>query len=337
MTRRRQAKTLLTASLLAGVIGMAGCRPDFAPYNRLTSLRVMGMQSEPAAPAPGEVATLQALVYTPPGAPQPAYSWTWCPFAGPAGEGYPCGINGVPLDDATLAALLVAARTTLGLPAGEPPPPLDLGSAPTAQLTNSIEPEILAAICAGGVMGLPPMDCTNGFPFRIKLRIQTEGSGGMPAEQVDTIVTAHWRLDPATAANANPTIDGLSAMLDGITPQEIDDQGLLTLPRDVETAIRATVPDGAAEMYAGPDDNGQPATLRERLFLTWFVESGDTEYARTSFIAGSTPFEDLMKNHWTPALKKDYAPDTSRLFVVIHDSRGGIGWKDGLVNLEKAP
>jgi hypothetical protein len=111
----------------------------------------------------------------------------------------------------------------------------------------------------------------------------------------------------------------------------------LTLPRDVQTPIEATVPDGAAETYAGLDDNGLPATLRERLFLTWFIESGDTEHARTSFIDGRTPFEDLVKNRWTPSLKKDYAPNTSRLFVVIHDSRGGVWWKDGIVNLESAP
>jgi hypothetical protein len=70
--------------------------------------------------------------------------------------------------------------------------------------------------------------------------------------------------------------------------------------------------------------------------MTWYVETGDLDNNRTSF-NGSAPFDDMEKNIWTPAPTEDYAPSTARLYVVIHDNRGGVSWRSGTVNLEPAP
>ena len=333
MTRESRSTALWTISLVAAAFGANSCRPDFAPYNRLTSLRVLGVQSEPPSPATNQMAELSALVYAPPGYPAPTYAWSWCPFTGPAADGSPCEFNGQPLDDATLAALLAEVRTNLQLPPGPPPPPLDLGTNPTAQLVNSIEPALLGAICDARLLGVLKPDCTGGFPFRIKLSVHVDGvKPDFKPDKVDTIFTARWPVDGVMTDNKNPKIEKLFAWPGG-TMQEISDAPTLTLPRDTETRIEAMVLPEAAESYQGLDDQEQPTMLRERLFLTWFVETGDTDDGRTSFIDGRTPFEDLQKNKWTPGLQKDYAPDTARLFVVIHDSRGGASWKDGIVNL----
>lgn len=337
---RRTLATIATslAGIAVAAFALGGCRPDFVPYNRLTSLRVLGVQSDPPSPASGETATLSALVYAPPGSPAPTYTWSWCPLTGPSGEGYPCALGGQELTDAALAALLSQARVTMNLPAGDPPPPLSLGTGTTAQLSSSIEPALLKALCSGALTGILASDCSNGFPFRIKLKVEIDGE---QADHVDVVFTTRWRFDASMADNANPTIDGLFATRDQ-TPMEITDQASatlpgVTLPRDTPTAIHATVSPAAAETYQGLDDNGQPATLQERLFITWFVETGDVDDSSTSFIADRTPFDDLQRNTWTPGLKKNYASDQSSIFVVIHDSRGGVSWRNGAVNLEPTP
>ena len=85
----------------------------------------------------------------------------------------------------------------------------------------------------------------------------------------------------------------------------------MTLPRDEETG-QAPVPPRRAETLHGLDDDGAAGDARERLFLTWFVESGDTDDERTSFIDGVVPLEDALENEWTPAGRRTTPRDTSR-------------------------
>ena len=115
------------------------------------------------------------------------------------------------------------------------------------------------------------------------------------------------------------------------------DGPLVTVPRQVETRLQVDMAESVAEVYLGKDDDGNPATLTERLFLTWFIETGDTDDQRTSFYSGSTNFADLLKNNWTPGAVKNYPSDTARIFVVAHDNRGGVSWRTGTVNLGPAP
>ncbi|MEO8215269.1 MAG: hypothetical protein ABI560_18865, partial [Myxococcales bacterium] len=125
---------LLLAVPLAATAAGAGCRPDFAPYNRLGDLRVLGMKSEPATPMMGMTGTWSALVYTPPGFMEPAYSWSWCPFPGSADGGHRC--------------LITEEDIAINFPelAGQIPP-FDLGTGPTADLTNVFDPMLLGMLC----------------------------------------------------------------------------------------------------------------------------------------------------------------------------------------------
>jgi hypothetical protein len=47
--------------------------------------------------------------------------------------------------------------------------------------------------------------------------------------------------------------------------------------------------------------------------------------------------QDASTVKWTPAFKKDYAPDTSKLILIIRDDRQGVYWIDGTVALEPTP
>ena len=92
-----------------------------------------------------------------------------------------------------------------------------------------------------------------------------------------------------------------------------------------------------SESYSGLDDEGNLSDQRERLTLSWFVESGDMEFEKTAFIQDVEPISDPIRNSWTPALTRDYAPDTARIVVVVRDNRGGVTWARGNVRLGASP
>jgi hypothetical protein len=328
----RFAIALATAGILLG--SAAGCGNDFDPYNRLKTLRVLAVVADPPTPGPGETTNLTALVYTPEAGASESpttgvtYSWSWCPFPGSANDGYPCQVTQEQL--ATLAA-------------GTPLPPLELGAAPSVSFANAIDPAVLTQLCAG-VPGTPQvLDCTGGFPIQIKVKITS------PTDEVVTVTSLHLRFDPATTANQRPHIDGLTAEYPAAsaaivqTPQPIEPEApgqppSVVLLRNEEAVIKALMPATVVETYLGRDDDLNPAIVSEHLTLTWFVESGDTDDDRTSFVAGGIgTLEKTLKNKWKPALSKDYPATTARIVLVARDNRGGVGWRSGIVTLAPEP
>jgi hypothetical protein len=317
MSRRAKGAYLALMAVVPG----AGCSDEFPPYNRLESLRVLAIQSEPAAPLVGQTATFTPVMFTPTEDPSLTYRWSWCPAPGPGSSGFRCLM--------TEAELAVALGPDVSFP------PFDLGTGPTAMLPVGLPPEVMAAVCNGTIPDLPTPSCTGGFPVQVALTVRTD------TDQVEAVVTARWRFDQESQApNANPSIDGLVATLaDGQAQPiaEVLEADALILPRKVQTAIGAVIAPEASESYVGLDDDGLPATLRERLFITWFVETGDTSDARTSYYPDRTPFDTLLKNGWTPAETDRYPPGEARVVIVLHDNRGGVGWRQGIVRLEAAP
>jgi hypothetical protein len=310
----RSAQWVSAALLIAGVASFGGgCSPSFDPYSRLETLRVLAIRSDPVSPASGETANLSALIYTVPGQPVTATTWSWCPLAGASTAGYPCLVT-----EADLSALT-----------GQPVS-FDLGSAPTASLTNAFDPTALQTICAGTPPFSPPPDCTNGLPVTIRLTVTTAD------DQVVAIAPLNLLFGAGQQANNNPTIGGPFAVVGGVS-QDLDAAGTPILPRLVETPIGVTVPDDASETYLGTDNNGNPASVREQLVLTWFVESGDTQDQNTTFIDGVIPLAEATTNGWTPDSEARYPVDTAELIVVIRDGRNGVAWTSGLAHLAQTP
>jgi hypothetical protein len=259
-------------------------------------------------------------VYTPPSDAGPvSYDWSWCPFAGPADSGRPC--------------LVTEEQLAMLGGGGAAPPSFSLGTEPTATLTHAVPAAALAAICSGMLAGVPQVpDCEGGFPVQVKLTVST------PTDKLTSVRILRLRFDPAdiAMANTNPHVDGLGARLDDQL-QPIADDPAVTLPRRKDTPVEAVVPETVAEPYMGKDEMGQPIATRERLVLSWFVETGDTSPGRSTFIDGELPFEDALTTKWKPGKTKDYAPDTARVVVVIRDDRGGVGWRSGVVSLGGSP
>ncbi|HVR62312.1 MAG TPA: hypothetical protein VMU50_10460 [Polyangia bacterium] len=319
----RRARLLTTAALLfALAIGGAGCGANFDPYERLEGLRILAVKTEPVSPAPGDSTTLSALVYTPPPAgpmaapPAITYRWSWCPFAGTANDGYRCLVT-----EDQLRAVAPDA------------PPFDLPPDPTepkqATFHHTLDPAMLKNVCAG-LAGLPPPpDCRAGFPVTIYLTVTT------PDDEVTAIRTLSLLLAPATEPNTNPAIGDLLAVGADGTEKPLDGA---TLKRHFDNGVKATVSEEAAEAYDGFDDNGKPARVQERLFISWFVETGTVKHPRTGFNATTTiPFADLLPNTWNPQRASLYGRDTAQLFAVLRDSREGVAWTSATASLEPTP
>src|SRR5262249_46160570 len=141
------------------------------------------------------------------------------------------------------------------------------------------------------------VDCTGGFPIQITVVVTTD------TDQLTAVETVRLRFEPTTPVD--PPIYGLDVgntipILGDITGAP-KGQALASITEDLTTSaalqrdvndLRAGVDvDTQSETYRGLDDNKNPADLRERLFLTWFVETGQTERSRTTFIAGSETFD----------------------------------------------
>lgn len=323
----------LGACAAALVFGALSCTEDYPPFARLEALRVLAIQSNPVMPGAGETTTLTPLVYAPEGQ-AISYAWSWCPLVGPANDGYPCL-----LPQEQLTALL--GPTAAGVPA------YDLGTGPTASFAVGFDPALLKPFCrpdeppgetadAGAADGgAPPaiIDCTLGFPVQVRLKVKTA------VDEVESVRTLHLRLDANAPSNTNPQISGIAATFKVNEDSEetfdvaFDATNSVMLPRQKATPVKAIVTPEQSEPYIDEDELGQPLATKERLFLTWFVESGRTSPERTSFIDGVVLLDDASKSKWTPGSVEDYPATTARLFVILRDNRGGVSWTSGLANL----
>jgi hypothetical protein len=319
MTRSRStpASSATTSALaltaVTALVMSAGCDDDFTPYSRLDKLRVLAIGATPVRPVPGEMATLTPLIYAPEGV-AVTRTWSWCPFVGEARDGYPCLV-----DEAAVAGWGVA---------GAAPPRFDLGTGETLSFPHALSPEVLRRVCAGTAdgMAVPVLpDCSAGFPVTVRLVVQT------PSDRLEAVRTLHLRFEDAQEANDNPAIEQLVAG-DGAMPLE---GASIRADVDAKTPVGARVPEAAAERYTARDDRGQPVAAREQLTLTWFVEAGEPDIERTSFIDGVIPLARASENQWTFPDAPPGAPAMARMIVVVRDNRGGVGWRTATARLHR--
>jgi hypothetical protein len=304
--------TLLAIGLLT--VGLGGCGASFDSPARLAKLRLLALQAAPVNPAAGETTTLTPLVYSPSDAAL-ELAWSWCPVLGQSNGGYVCPISH---DDA--AAVLVAAGLSVPLP------PFDLGSGPTASFTNPFPPDVLAGLCGAGFDG-QVVDCKNGFPIRVSVRV----TQGADTQQGTTVV--ELPIAAGAVSNANPIPGALSVDLAAGT-QVLDDAGSVQVPRLQDSLLHVAIDDGQAQTYSGTGLDGGTALLRETLLFSWFTEVGSLDNHRTLFIDGVDGLPGVTADKWKPPATREDARPTSRLIVVVRDDRGGVGWTSATASLE---
>jgi hypothetical protein len=323
--RRWRAAAGLAIALALGAPA-AGCGRDFAAFNELDKLRVLGVRAEPPALGPGASAVIDALIFEPDGD-ELSYRWSWCPLAAGGQTGFECA-----LDEERLRELAEAAFPG----AGALVPSFDLGGGATAEFGYPLTPELLRALCEAATSEelpsfVPLPDCSRGLT--VSLRLEVEAGGEIVTAVKD--LPLFW--DAADADNGNPAVAGLAATPDGAAPIALDEGGGTTLAAGGFHELRADIAIAAAEVFtqAPAGDEPEPEPRRERLFMTWFVTGGRTDFKRTTFIEDEVGLDVLTENGWVaPTL--DEAPDgTVAIFLVLQDERGGVGWLGRAVGLEE--
>ncbi len=327
----------LVLSGMCIVVMSLGCAPDFDPYLRLQELRVMAIQSNPVAPIPGESTTLTPLVFIPEGTPAPTFAWSWCPLVGTANDGYPCQLT-----EAQLAQQIQAAGADPSIL-----PPYNLGTQPTAVFPHTIPPAWVAPFCAPATPGgRALLNCDQGFPVQIRLVVRLpDGSA-----TIESVRTLNLRLESETAPNLNPVVSGISATEvlprpPGSDPKteaptkivDMTDGTAATLRRQRNNTIRVAVFADQSQPYIDKDARGNPLPSNERLYITWFFETGDARHQISSYLPGESKIERFLENEWRPESPQDYAPNASRIYAVVRDNRGGVSWRVATANLRVVP
>ena len=307
---------LAIPTALCAALSLAACEPDFPPYNELEGLRVLAVRAEPPDLTVGKSARLDALIYHPEGQ-TPELSWSMCPWPSDPNDGFTCVVSQGLFDRAWREAKLKGAT-----------PSLALGTASTAELSFPGSAQDARNLCEaltrllGSAATLPP-DCSTRFPWTVRL------STRLGAASIDTVKDVDLLIDPAMAENHNPTLTELRS--EGAQSMVLDPTVESELRSGEDHGLRVGAAAGAVESYVPVPALGEPPqpARNESLTFTWFVDQGSTDRIRSTYKDGVESLSEATHNVWQ-------APDTpshARLFVVVRDHRGGVGFLERTVRL----
>lgn len=339
-------KRILALFLLTFVLYGCKAKDDKERYNRLERLRVMAIRSEPADLVFGESATLSALVYQPENA-SITYEWSWCPARSGSNDGYECAIS-----EDELRAIWAGLNTPVEFPG------FSLGRDATAEFTHILSFEIKQALCSAwasseGADESAALMCLMGLQPSVQLIVRSDGEGIVSIK--DLVLLDGGKGGSANQRNANPEVSTAIRLGRQVADNSSNESGSgpgrgsgddnakdyeeieagSTLEGNKRYKVIVGVDEDQAETFLPEKKEGlePPTERKESLFLTWFVTMGSAE-KRTSFIDGHTDFKDLLDNYWelphTPLVNQ------AKLFLVLRDERGGVGWTEHVFDVTEA-
>jgi hypothetical protein len=289
---------------LAGCAAMAalllpGCPGDFEKQSEVVKLRVLAVQAEPAEliVEPGQPlprTTLTALAVEPSGAPI-AMEYALCTVqqAVPPPDVDCPGTEGIPLAPASPTSAV-----------------LDLGDPRAIALALQLAQD--AGVADGG--GLPPDGVPVLVGFRATAPAHTLPDGGPPGAdggdlQVFQGLTTVTARGPGAPPNQNPAIVALRMGDAGV---EIASDGTSAAPASTTQRLAPVPAPGSKE----PADGGV-----EALGYSFFATAGSISALRSTDTTASGQSADTFVDWTTPAPAQQV-----RLWVVVRDGRGGVGW-----------
>jgi hypothetical protein len=298
-------------------MGMASlsCTEEMEKFTDVTKLRVLAIQVSPAELLPGDTGEISALVAASEDR-EVTRQWSWCPVPTTSLNGHAC-----PVDEQMLRQLIA---DNAGVPESVLPDvsPFDLGSGEQARFPYIVGDTVLQLVCEqvvtqfGDTLPLVP-DCNGKLTTTVRLDI---------SDGVDTVTAVkrmNLLLNPNLVPNENPQV-GAVYQLTSSGLSEIT--ATTSLPQKKTANLRVAIPADASEPFETVAiETGQTVADAENLFMTWFITGGETEFGRTSYIAGETNFEKLKQNSWdTPSVAE--SGGTATLYMVLQDERGGVSW-----------
>jgi hypothetical protein len=293
----------LTRALVAVVVALiAGCRPDFGPsLSQVKAPRVAAVRFEPAEAAPGTSVTATAFVVAPGGVQAPSIDWSLCltPKA--------TTVNDV-VDPAclqpggTMALSSTATPVTVTLPTmgcrlfGPDTPPQMAGQPPLQSRapgpTGGYYQPVRAELDGAPTIALARIRCAlAGASFEVS------------AEYMATYMS-----------NRNPTLTPVLAYDASGAPVALD---AIAAGSAVTLAVGWT--EDSPESFPVLDPLAQVlVTHREAMTVSWLADGGVIGATNTGRAEGDPAL--FTTTTWTAPT----TPGTSNLFVVLHDSRGGV-------------
>jgi len=303
---------------LSIVLGSAACAPEFDPYNELGELRVLAVRAEPPELRAGETTTLDALIHDASKA-GVTRAWSVCPWTSDPSAGYACPVDQPSFDRAFRNAQLEGDA-----------PSLQLGSADTATLPFPGDADGARGLCrqlallvSSSATAAP--DCATRWEWTV--RLVTTGDG----KTIETVKAVTLWLTEDAVPNRNPILTGLQAQTGEGSLIELDGKVRPELRVNRDHTLRIALDHSSIETFRPSAVPGQrlPSATREALTFTWFVDAGSTERIRSTYKEGVESLAEATENAWHAPRKADDV----RLYVVVRDHRGGIGWREGLVRL----
>ena len=368
MTSASTSRLVLLLCLLCPLLG---CGPDFAPYWRIEKLRVMAIGADPIVLKEGDTATLEGLVWAPPGQ-DIAYQWDWCPFQVSPQERYECPI--------TREELIEQLKQGIRAQGEEPPadavlealvPPFDLGTQPSAQLSYPLGQEFVLGLCQAlqqRIAGLGNElanlvnvgDCSRGFQVTVRLEVSTSQESITSSKRV--VLWTGSEFDQ----NRNPEVEGMEIRLrergdvekvasrlpwvseaEGLAGRwyPIPEDGALPVVRGVPFELRARMNVSLIETWQPPAPQG---TDRERdppegevVLYRWFVTEGDLSEDSSLYKEGLNELDksSLTEFELEGAPAPCIAPAGGEpgcevtVWSVVRDGRLGVDWLERKVRV----
>lgn len=289
---------------LAGLAALAallltGCPGDFEKQSEIVKLRVLAVQAEPAEliVEPGQPlprTTLTALAVEPSGAPI-AMEYALCTVqeAVPPPDVDCPGTQGIPL-----------------APAGPTSAVLDLGDPRAIALALRLAQD--AGLADGG--GLPPGGVPVLVGFRATAPAHTLPDGGPPGMGAGDVqilqgLTTVTARGPGAPPNQNPAV---AALRMGDAGLDIAPDGTSAAPARTTQRLTPVPAPGSKE----PADGGV-----EALGYSFFATAGSISSLRSTDTTATGQSADTFVDWSTPA-----SAQQARLWVVVRDGRGGVGW-----------
>ncbi len=314
-------------ALAASGLLLTGCGVDFDDHLSLVEeARVLAIRSEPAEARPGAKISYHALVAQPAGAEAPAMSWAFCNERKPLAELGPVnlrcleakGENLEPLGEGVDAEGMIPRQACRNFGPAAP------AATPDEPPGRPVDPD------ATGGYYQPVRIIAAGEPALGQTRIVC-GLAGATAEQLG-------EFNRRYTANQNPALDRVSVLRPG---EELPlKPGLEPDPANVVRAgqrlvLRASWPSceegpcpGAEPYVAFEVSSREVIDRRESIRVSWYATGGRFDQSGTGREADDRAT--FTENGWLAPK----TPGLVRLWTVIRDDRGGVGWLDFLIRVE---
>jgi hypothetical protein len=321
---------LRRTSLLCAVLGClgGGCVPDFIDdTTRVTSARILGVQTEPAEAKEGSAVTLAALVAVPPDADTPLPAWSLCIDRKPLSELGPVSARclGGPQPGTEIATEVDAG-----------PPAVATLPEDACQLFGPNRPEPKPGEPSGRPVDPDP---TGGFYQPVLAWLGAEpvlGSVRLACDLVGAPPAVTQEYNQRYHPNQNPGLIAFEALRnDGSTLVLSDDRVHAVRPAE-RMRLRVTWPDcpeegecGGAERYVVYEPLAQALEERaEKFVVTWYSTGGVLAEPRTERAFGGNGEPAGTLDTWT-------APSSGsvEIWAVAHDDRGGQAWVHGSLSI----